>query len=485
MKEMFTSRWGLLASALGMAIGTGNIWRFPRVIASNGGGAFLIPYFLFLFLWAIPLLAAEFSMGQGTRLGLFGAFSSRAGTRSGWMGGFVAMVTFFILSYYAVVTGWCLSYIVKSLFEWDAVVLDSTAVWSGFAADSFQKTLFQLAAILFGGFVVQRGVVAGIEKINKILIPSILVLIIILAIKALSLEGSGTGVRFLFVPDFAFLAMPRTWLAALSQVAWSTGAGWGLMLVYATYSREKEDVASVTICTGIGNHTASLIAATAIVPTIFALLPVDEAMKVLEGGNQGLAFISLPGLMTRIGGGQVFSTIFFVALFFAAFSSLISMLELGVKTLADFSIGRSKGVVIVTVAAFVFGLPSAASMKIFNNQDWVWGLGLILSGLLFSVAFWKAGWKRFFGAQSGGAGGKRWFWIWAGLCVGFLVPIMFLGIVGWWFFMAVTEYDPGRWWHPWREYSVGTCLVQWALLLAALLGLWFGVLRKRMEGKAG
>lgn len=484
MNEKFTSRWGLLASALGMAIGTGNIWRFPRVIAANGGGAFLVPYFLFLFLWAIPLLAAEFTMGQNTRRGLFGAFSSTAGKGSGWMGGFVAMVTFFILSYYAVVAGWCLSYIAKSLFAWDAVVRDSAAVWSGFASDVFQKSLFQLAAVALGALVIYRGVVAGIERINKVLIPSILLLVVILAAKALSLEGSGTGVRFLFVPDFACLAMPETWLAALSQVAWSTGAGWGLMLVYATYSREKEDVASVTICTGIGNHTASLIAATAIVPTIFALLPAGEAMKVLESGNQGLAFISLPGLMARIGGGQVFSTIFFVALFFAAFSSLISMLELGVKTLADFSIDRARGVVIVSGAAFLFGLPSAASMKIFNNQDWVWGLGLIISGLLFSVAFWAAGWKKFFGGPSARSRG-RWFWIWAGLCVGFLVPLMALGIVGWWFFMAATEYDPARWWHPWREFSVGTCVAQWAVLTALLLGLWFGVLRKRIGGGAG
>jgi len=210
MKEMFTSRWGLLASALGMAIGTGNIWRFPRVIASNGGGAFLVPYFFFLFLWAIPLLAAEFTMGQNSRRGLFGAFESTSGRGSGWMGGFVGMVTFLILCYYAVVTGWCISYIAKSLFAWDDVVRDSAAVWSGFASDGFQKSLFHFVAVALGGMVVYRGVVAGIERINKVLIPLIFVLIAVLAAKAVSLEGSETGVRFLFVPDFARLAMPKT-----------------------------------------------------------------------------------------------------------------------------------------------------------------------------------------------------------------------------------------------------------------------------------
>ena len=179
MGERFATRWGLLAAALGMAIGTGNIWRFPRVCAQNGGGAFLIPWVLFLLLWSIPLLAAEFTIGRRTRKGLFGAFAQTAGRNTGWLGGFVAMTTFLILSYYAVVTGWCMGYIVKSLFSWQAVTADPKAVWEQFSTDPFSKIGFQAAAVLLTAGVVSRGVVRGVEKINKLLIPCIAALFVL------------------------------------------------------------------------------------------------------------------------------------------------------------------------------------------------------------------------------------------------------------------------------------------------------------------
>jgi len=156
------------------------------------------------------------------------------------------------------------------------------------------------------------------------------------------------------------------------------------------------------------------------------------------------------------------------------------MLELGVKTLSDFSIERKRGVLIVSVFAFLAGLPSAMSMKVFNNQDWVWGLGLIISGFFYSVAFWKTGRGRFFDKVDPSAAGKL-FRGWVNVCVGYLVPILFVVILSWWFFMAITTYDPDFWWHPVREFSVGTCVVQWLVLIALLIVLWKKVLVKRMH----
>ncbi|TDI85670.1 MAG: sodium-dependent transporter, partial [Caldithrix sp.] len=320
--EFFSSRWGLILAALGMAVGTGNIWRFPRIVAQNGGGSFLIPWVIFLFLWSIPLLIIEFTIGRETRYGTVGAFGKFLGKKFTWMGAFVGFCTMAIMFYYSVVMGWCLKYLVAAL-SGNTGLFESQAFWESFTT-SYQPVGFHLLAMTLGFFVIYKGVVAGIERANKILIPLLFSLLLLAAVRALTLPGAMSGLNYLFEPNLAALLNYRTWLEALSQSAWSTGAGWGLILTYAVYMKKEEGVVLNSFIAGLGNNTASLLAAMVILPTIFAILPYDEAMRAMASGNTGLTFIWIPKLFEQMPLGSFFMIVFFLALASAALSSLIA-----------------------------------------------------------------------------------------------------------------------------------------------------------------
>ena len=230
--DFFSSRWGIILAGLGMAVGTGNLWRFPRIAAQNGGGAFLIPWLLFLFAWSIPLLIAEFGLGRGARRGPIGAFARLTGGRTAWMGGFVAVTSVMIMFYYSVVTGWMLKYFVAAV-SGDLAAADAAAYWDAYSTSVWQPVLFHVLAVAGAGFVVARGVTGGIERANRVLIPLLFVLLLFAVARAVTLPGATRGLAYLFTPDLGALTNYRTWLEALTQSAWSTGAGWGLILCYA------------------------------------------------------------------------------------------------------------------------------------------------------------------------------------------------------------------------------------------------------------
>lgn len=466
-REFFTTRWGVLFTALGMAIGTGNIWRFPRVAAENGGGAFLIPWFLFLFTWSIPLLIVEFGMGRAARRGTIGAFSFIAGKRFAWMGGFVGVCTLAIMSYYAVVTGWCLKYLYSSVVGSSGLAAPEL-FWERFAAAGGPQPLFfQFCALLFGCWIIHRGVNRGLERVNRIFIPILFLLLAATAIRAVTLPGAGAGLSFLFRPEWSHLGHYKIWLEALSQSAWSTGAGWGLILTFGVYLRREETVVGHSLATGFGNNIASLLAATAVLPTVFFLRSQAEAMKLLGMGNEGLTFLVLPQIFRGMPLGRIFLPIFFLALSLAALSSLIAMIELGVRLLIDAGWSRRRGVLAVGTVGFVVGIPSALRIDFFQNQDWVWGLGLMVSGFLFAMAVSLHGAKSFRQRYLESPGSRFRLGRWFDILIQYLIPAQFLAMISWWFTKAIRN-DPGGWWNPLHSGGIGTCLFQWGILLAIL-----------------
>ena len=197
--DFFSSRWGIILAGLGMAVGTGNLWRFPRIAAQNGGGAFLIPWLLFLFAWSIPLLIAEFGLGRGARRGPIGAFARLTGGRTAWMGGFVAVTSVMIMFYYSVVTGWMLKYFVAAV-SGDLAAADAAAYWDAYSTSVWQPVLFHVLAVAGAGFVVARGVTGGIERANRILIPLLFVLLLFAVARAVTLPGATRGLAYLFTP---------------------------------------------------------------------------------------------------------------------------------------------------------------------------------------------------------------------------------------------------------------------------------------------
>ncbi len=466
--HFFSSRWGLVLAGLGMAVGTGNLWRFPRIVAQNGGGAFLIPWLIFLFAWSIPLLVTEFGMGRRARRGPIGAFAGLVGERTAWMGGFVVVTSVMIMFYYSVVTGWTLKYVFAAS-SGALTEVDTAGYWNEYSASIWQPVMFHIVSIVTAGAIVSRGVVGGIERANRVLIPALFVLLLIAVARALTLPGASRGLAFLFVPDFSALMNYRTWLEALTQSAWSTGAGWGLILGYAIYVRESEDVVTNAVTIGLGNNLASILAAMAILPAAFAILPVDEAREAMAAGNTGLTFIWIPQLFARMPAGGLFLPLFFLALFCAALSSLIAMVELAARALIDSGLSRGAAVRLVVAVVIVAGLPSAVSLQVFENQDWVWGLALMVSGLFIAVAAIGYGVDPFrrelVNTHIGGRrAGRRYAWV-----LKYFVPVEFAVMFGWWMYQAATVYDPEGWWNPIRVYSVGTCLAQWGIALAVLM----------------
>ncbi len=480
-KEFFTSRWGMILSVIGIAVGTGNIWRFSRIVAQNGGGSFLIPWVIFLFIWSIPLIITEFAIGKYTRKGTVGGIAKLAGAKFAWMGAFIGFVATAIMFYYSVVTGWCIKYLTTAATGTLVTTEDYMSLWQSFTS-GYEPILFHFISMSIGAFVIYKGVVQGIERTNRILIPSLLVIILILAIRAVTLPGAWEGIEYLFTPNLDTLLDYKVWLAALTQNAWDTGAGWGLILTYACYVRQKEDISLNAALTAFGNNSVSLLAGITIFATVFALAPVGEGVRELISGrgstNTGLAFIFLPQLFGKMPGGPIvqsfFSTIFFLGLTFAAVTSLISMIELAVKVFTDMGLQRNRALALVAVTGFLLGIPSALSMTFFENQDWVWGIGLMISGGFISFAVIKHGVDKFRQEAVNGEGSDVKIGRVYNVVLTWVVPIQVVVLIGWWFYLAISDFDREAWWNPFSTYSVGTCLVQWGviMLLFVIFNRW-------------
>jgi NSS family neurotransmitter:Na+ symporter len=470
---------------LGMAVGTGNIWRFPREAANNGGGSFLIAWVVFLLLWSVPLLMVEFAMGRASRRGPIGAFAVLFGRGRAWMGAWVAFCATAIMFYYSVVMGWTLRYLWSSISQ--GVPMTSpeaaTAFWEGFVGTP-TAVVFHALAMALGVVVVARGI-GGIEKAVRWLIPALFVLVIALAIRAVTLPGAGAGLAFLFTPDMAELKDPGIWIAALTQNAWDTGAGWGLALAYAVYLRESEDTALNAFVLGFGNNTVSLLAGVMVLCTVFAIMP-EASGTIIGAGNEGLTFIWVPQLFGQMPGGSVFMVLFFLALFIAAWSSLIAMIELATRVLIDAGLARGRAILIVGAAGFLLGLPSALSLPFFRNQDWVWGVGLMLSGFFFALAARRFGLERLRREEINAPGADLRIGRWWTFLVGVVVPVEAVVLMVWWLWQA-RGWDPEGWLDPFQPETVGTVLAQAAVVLVALLAAnrWLARRTARAPGAAG
>ena len=465
--EVFTSRWGMLLAMLGMAIGTGNIWRFPRIAASNGGGSFLVAWAIFLLLWSIPLLILEFGMGKGTRRGSIGSFVKTIGPKFAWMGAWIAWVAVAILFYYTVVMGWTIRFFFATITGEIPTAVPGS-FWDAFNSTP-QAVGFHALAVGLGIFVVARGV-RGIEKAARFLIPSLVILVVVLAIKALTLPGASEGLAFLFTPDFSELADVRIWLEALTQNAWDTGAGWGLVLTYAVYMRSREDTALNAFVIGFGNNSMSLLAGIMVLCTIFSVMP-EAAGEIVGAGNEGLTFIWVPQLFAQIPGGQFFMGLFFLALVFAAWSSLVAMIELAVRILIDLGLTRKRAIIAVGSTGFLLGIPSALRLGIFQNQDWVWGVGLMLSGFFFAFAVLRYGvtkWReKFINTSDSDVRIGRW-WDWAMR----LVAVEAVVLTVWFLIQAGGDnFWSAETWTLFSPYNVGSVLIQFGVVLLGLLAL--------------
>ncbi|MDA2804183.1 sodium-dependent transporter [Nocardiopsis suaedae] len=478
--ERFGSRFTFLVASIGMAVGAGNIWRFPRVAAEWGGGTFVIACILINLVWAVPLLMAESYMGSKSRLGTIGAFREFVGRRFAWMGGFMTLVTLGIAFYYSVICGWALRYFVHALTgAFGDPALDTQATWDSFTASPVQTIGFHLVAIALVGAIVARGLKGGFESVLKIALPALFVIMAILAVRAVMLPGAGEGVANMFAVDGADFLDVRVWLEAASQVAFSTGAGFGLYLTYSVYSRRNRNAVSNALTVAGGNFLVSLFAGVAVLGTLFALGSAAAADEAIAGGNQGLAFIYFARLFPEMTGGVAFSVLFFLALFMASVSTQIAFTELAARNLMDMGARRPVAVGAVVAVAAIGGVPSALNVDVLSNQDFVWGVGLLVSGLLIAVAMLKYGLGKARAELLGTGRSATGAWWTAAIGA---APVLLTVLLGFWVYLSVTEYAPDTWWNPFDPFSLATLLGQWAVALAIVLALNGFISRKTKAG---
>lgn len=475
--QRFTSRWGLILSAMGVAVGTGNIWRFPRIAAQsageNGAGAFLIAWLIFLFLWSIPLIIAEYASGRKYRSGVVSVFIKGMGKKFAWIGSFVAIVPLVITFFYTVVVGWCIYYFVYMLFNPLPENFEtSMTIWESYQG-SIWPVLTHMLAVGFGALAIWKGI-TSIEKVNKVLIPSLLVIVILSVIRAVTLPGAAEGLAYLFRPQWNQLGEPKVWLDALTQNAWDTGAGWGLFLTYAAYMKKEHGAVGNAFLTGIGNNTVSILSGIMIFGTVFAVLKhemgmtspeVLEIMKTSGPASTGLTFIWMPQLFDKMFGGGILSILFFLGLTFAGFSSLIAQLELPTRVLIDTGLKRNRSIAVIVILVFLFGIPSARNLNFLSNQDFVWGVALMISGALMAYLIIKQGTQQvrleINQAASDRKIGKWWVYV-----ISYFIPLAAFILLIWW---LSQSFIPGVWYNPFKAFSFMSCIFQWSLVFIVLL----------------
>tara|TARA_B100000131_G_scaffold219402_1_gene210926 strand:- start:4653 stop:6350 length:1698 start_codon:yes stop_codon:yes gene_type:complete len=416
--DQFSGRLGLIFASIGAAIGTGNIWRFPRMVGANDGGTFLIPWLIFLFVWSIPLVIAEFALGKRSRTGTIGTFRIFGGKSFAWMGLWTAWISTAIGFYYAIVAGWCLNYF-RLGFTGGLTDIDTAEVWNNFLQSGSQVIFFQFLVILITVLAIWKGAKA-IEKVNVIMMTSLFVLLFLALFLSLWMDmedGSLDGFLFMFTVDASQLSDPKIWINGLSQSAWSCSAGMGMAITYAVYMRKDEDTVLNAFTMGLANNSISIIAGLTVLSAIFAV--EADPIATVSQGSSAITFLALPSVFAQAPGGAIGSWmmmwVFFLALTFAALTSMISTVELCVRNFVDHGYERNRAVGITASMIFILGLPSAvlwiefggddiAFPQFLEVQDHIWGYGLMFSGLFIAITIWKYGYLRWRSAVEAGEG---------------------------------------------------------------------------------
>lgn len=359
-RDGFGSRFGVLVAVAGSAVGLGNLWRFPYMVGNNGGAAFIILYLAFVIVLCLPIMFSEFIIGRRTQSNAFGAIKKLA-PRSGWLtiGVISVVASVAIMSFYSVVGGWTLDYIIKS-FSPSFLTSDSSSLagqFSGYTSSSVMPVVTHLLFLAISALIVAAGVKNGIERYSKILMPVLFFLVLLLAIRSLTLDGAGAGVEFLFKPDFSKIT-GKTALAALGQAFFSLSLGMGCIITYGSYVNKKENLFKISFMSAFADTGFAILAGLAVVPAVFAF-----GISPSEGPS--LVFITLPQVFAQLPFGQIISIAFFFILLIAALTSAISLLEVIVAFCTEELKWSRKGAVIANFLLIgFFGSLSSLSQGI-------------------------------------------------------------------------------------------------------------------------
>lgn len=367
-RSNFTSKIGFILAAAGSAVGLGNIWRFPYLVAQYGGGTFLLCYIILAVTFGFALMTAEIALGRKTRLSAIGAFSA-LNKKYRFIGVLAALVPILILPYYSVIGGWVIKYFTVFISGQATQAAEDT-YFSEFIGQTGQPIFWFALFIVFTAIVVLFGVEKGIEKVSQFMMPLLVVLTIGISLYVLTIDGAWEGVKYYITPHMSDFSL-KTLLAAMGQLFYSMSLAMGIMITYGSYMKRSTNLEHSVRQIEIFDTGIAFFAGLMIVPAVFAFSGGNT--DALNAGP-GLMFITLPKVFASMPFGSVLGTAFFILVFFAAVTSSISLMETIVSILMDyFHWERKKTAIIVLVYCLLMGIPSSLG---FGVWDFIQPLGM-------------------------------------------------------------------------------------------------------------
>ena len=358
----FSGKLGFILAAAGSAVGLGNIWRFPYLVAEYGGGIFLLIYLILVISFGYTLMVTEIAIGRKTGLSPIGAFE-KISKKFKFVGIFAVATVFLISTYYNVIGGWILKYCAVFLTggAGDAMSPD---FFGNYTSQSFAPLIWQMIFIAAISVVLIGGVKGGIEKISRILMPVLVVMSVIVAIYAMTLPGALEGVKYVFIPDFSKFSF-ETVLAAMGQMFYSMSLAMGIMITYGSYLNKEENISRCVSRIEIFDTFIAICAGLMIIPAVFAFSGGNT--EALNSGPS-LLFITLPNVFGTMPFGTVMGALFFILVLFAALTSAISILEVVTASLCDLTgMRRRNAAILVSVVSFVLGIPSSLGFGLLSG----------------------------------------------------------------------------------------------------------------------
>lgn len=386
-REKLSSRLGFIFLSAGCAIGLGNIWRFPYITGKYGGGAFVLLYLFFLVILGLPIIVMEFSVGRASSQSVAKSFHILERKGQKWhLFSYVAMLgNYLLVMFYTTIAGWMLAYFFKMLngtFT-DLSAKEVLGVFEGLQASPQECVFWMMLIVSIGCFICVLGLQKGVEKITKLMMSALLCVMLILVIKALTLPGAMEGVKFYLIPNFDRLAQEgilNAVFAAMGQAFFTLSIGMGGMAIFGSYIDKKRSLTGESLNIMVLDTFVAIMAGLIIFPACFAY-------QVDAGSGPGLVFVTLPNIFNSMSGGQIWGSLFFIFMNFAALSTIIAVFENIISFSIDlFHWSRKKSVVVNLFLIILGSIPTAIGFSILSNLQPLGAGSSILDLLDFLVS---------------------------------------------------------------------------------------------------
>ena len=455
-REKFASRLGFILISAGCAIGLGNVWRFPYITGKYGGAAFVLVYLLFLLLFGLPIMVMEFAVGRASQRSAARSFHllEPAGTKWHWYSLGAMAGNYLLMMFYTTVGGWMIAYFFKMLTgEFKGLDPQQVGgVFNGMLAQPGYQVFWMLVTVILGFGVCSMGLQKGVERVTKVMMACLYIIMLILCVRSVTLPGASEGLKFYLLPDFGKMVesgLGEAIYAAMGQAFFTLSLGIGALAIFGSYIGRDRRLTGEAVNVAVLDTTVALLAG-------LIIFPACSAFDVNPGEGPGLVFVTLPNVFNQMAGGSIWGALFFLFMSFAALTTVIAVFENIISFAMDlWDWTRKKAVLVNGVLIALLSLPCALGFNVFSNfhplggtttiqdlEDFLVSNNLLPLGslvyLLFCVSRYGWGWDKFVAEADAGEGMRfprklRFYFTWI---LPFLVLAVF--VVGYWdkFFIA-------------------------------------------------